>query len=395
MPDSLLAIPVAISLILLLGDSLRRRGLFTTFVLFVLGFLFFSVKENLAARSLLAQHLYDMTGRSFLLIGRVPLGVILGQLFLINVTWSLSERILSQNERTKNQAFQTMLLMMAITGTIAYAMEITGTQAGWWKWRNPVTSFSPLIPPMPIVIGWGIYVFGMMAPYLLLSCSSRTRMLLAILFFQFLFFFIYYKDRFARLFGVVMAALVFVGSFKDKRLSSMIISPPDKVWQNLKGPLAWLFDHSLEISALLNLGVIAFVLLQQIDKPIPTYPFLGMACFYLMGITRVRLEPIVVFIVILGFCGLLDPSAQMAFSLICLYLGFCFVLAPIARNIWRISYMFAFSFSIVFTVPIAGLLKLVDIHLALRIDSLIFSCLLFWFIIQEVLEKRRTEPCRN
>lgn len=157
----ILRIPAFACVIILFFHSFYFLGAKRTFILFILGFFMFFLfaKSEQRQPEYIVSHPVKFYG--------VPVLLPAGWIFTTYCSFYMSTSILALFPRKRESVFPVLAFSLVCVACIALAMEVAGTNAGWWKWNLKPGEKGPLA-----MIGWIHHTLIIYPWFLVLFCTK-------------------------------------------------------------------------------------------------------------------------------------------------------------------------------------------------------------------------------
>jgi len=86
------------------------------------------------------------------------------------LSWCIAEKIVERSERLRARVFPTLLFSGLVIACLAYAIEATAINVGWWG--RAVEGEGIFLLPLDIIFQWLCFSIYFMAAYFLIACSE-------------------------------------------------------------------------------------------------------------------------------------------------------------------------------------------------------------------------------
>ncbi len=161
----ILRIPAFLCVIFLCLHSYKFLGQKRTFIIFFIGFLIFFLfaKSEQQQPEYIVAHPVKFFG--------VPVLLPAGWIFTTYCSFFVSTSVLTLFPKKKDSVFTVLAISLICVACIALAMEVTGTNAGWWKWNLKPGEKGPFA-----MVGWMHHTMAFYPWFLLLFCTKYRRL---------------------------------------------------------------------------------------------------------------------------------------------------------------------------------------------------------------------------
>ena len=164
----ILVLPALVVFLALVAHCYLYRGIRLTFAFFGGVFLHVLMKE--------ITHMH--VGHAYLVLIKplrilhVPLIVYIGWAMTFYLSWYIAERILKRLGSSSDKVFPTIVWSMLVAGGIAYCVEATALNAGWWQWLWPDLRLKDfLVTPFAALEAWPSETAHFLLIFFLAECS--------------------------------------------------------------------------------------------------------------------------------------------------------------------------------------------------------------------------------